>query len=1459
MMIKLSPYHEIFFNEWKLNPNRSDYNIVIDNDLFGVIDPIRLREALRRLSADYLLLHSHIAETAVGFCWVAQPEITSAFDYVDAPLSEAELFSYAKMPFNLEAGPLLRVCLIKIKKKHFRMIIVAHHLIMDGAKVKFIFETIPLYYNDDKHQFGLDISTQHQKLNTLSRCLENELAVNEEGHIKFWRAQLSGLSGADIRFLKKAQVVSQEKIPNNPIGEYLFSLDRATDQDLRLLSKRYGTTPYLFSQAIFATLLYRYTAQNKFALCYLVGLPEGADFIYGVHVSPVIIPYQFSDDLKFTDILKNAKNYVKRVKAGRHQYFPIQRLLSDFSHNNLLTIGFTQTDLKSRKLNFDGIFDASINTGLNIDCSGKLLFAQEDRDGTHHYRVMYDKRYIDAGLLEEFIKKYKKLFARITGSFIKNNTEKPLTYFFENFFDYPKSVFFELNKTTLDCSANQTLHQLFEERARLIPDQIALVYENTKLTYRALNETANRLAHTLKNQYLLEPDNRIGLCLNRDSSLIVAVLAILKTGAAYVPIDPDYPDSRIQYILNDTQARCVVTNECFEARLTQLFDNNALGVFAIDAAQNQLTLHMQPPQNPKTNTALNHLAYVIYTSGTTGQPKGVMIEHRSVINLVHAQAARFEMLDIYMHCLSVAPFVFDAHVSEIFVPLCYGHRVHLASDSLRKDMLQLSNYIKSNRIDIATIPPALLNKSYFLPLKILIVAGEKAEQSIVDWYLENGVKVINGYGPTEATVCVTSHSYQVGDIAANIGKPLANTQVYVLDAQLHLLPTSAIGELYIGGICLARGYLNKPELTAQKFIPNPFQDELENGQQFSGRLYKTGDLVRCLANGDLEYLGRMDDQIKVRGMRVELAEIENQLVHYPAIHTAVVINQSDDRKLLIAYYVSCVQIEESKLYSYLSEKLPVHMLPHAFIHMQALPVTLQGKLDKAALPQPAVSPNQRYTAPQNELENIVCCVYADILGLPKAAVGIDHDFFELGGDSIAAIRLVAKLSVYLKVRINHIFEFKTPKKLIANLSISKNSFENNIENIKAMYANTVQFFENDWTVSERINLGKKEVEYRARINSIKFKEKIKNIEGVLLTGSTGHLGCNLLEKLLFETNYHIYLPVRADSQALAYDRLSRKFFYYFNCDLREKYHHRITLFASDLGEANLGLCDADYQRLMDHVDSIIHCAALIKHQGACQDFYRENVQATKNLLELAKLTRTKDFHYISTISVLLLGHVPNKKEFFFTEEDDAQILVHSKNNYVKTKHQAEILIGQYRGEGVQGNIYRVGNQGMHSVTHKWQENDQDSMFFSHIKAMIEFGEIPVEISRFEISPVDLTALAIVRLFRQEDIKNQIHHVFSPYACDLREVLSGFPEFNFRESTLDEFVKKIYAKIQTNFAFTQSHVLMVYQALVQEMENIYPTKIRVSQEKTQFYLSKLNFAWPVITAMMFFEYIRNTRS
>lgn len=1032
-LITLTPYQTIFYHEWLQDPDRSDYNIVTDITLEGEIDRQKYGASFEQMLNEHFITRHNIDEGPDGAFWVPREPVYNLITYHDTPLTDEEIFDLVSAPFDLRHGPLVRVHLITLGAERYRSLIVFHHIVIDGISTEAIWDKWRKRYNGIDYQMpSLQVQgAMHQRL-----CHNFTTQLEERGEQmrEFWRTRLRDLDGVDLRFLKTSQQLATTAT-RPQIDELLFGFDAECSQRVHKLLRKYKLTTYLFGQMVMALLLHKMSGQKAVALAYPVAISEGKELMYGAHINTLAIDYRFTDESTIRSVIDGIHHFFKSLKQTKAKYLPVQEILACGAGTGILDVAFAQTFLRDHRTHFNGIVNESINHQFHIDLVNSLLFEQEVSASGINYRVRFDRGVLDAPLVENLIELYRNLFINTLDILTAGEVDTPINKI--NLISQRPSAQYSLHASVATPAPQHSIVAQFEQIAAAFPTRNAVTCGDERLSYQQLNEQANRLANYLRYELRVNTGDLVALCLEKSAAMPVSILAILKAGAAYVPLNPGEAERRLGFILQDTGAKAILCDSASLTYLNQITDLPSLPVVAVDDPEFQRELAArQRAEDLGVVIPLNQLAYVIYTSGTTGKPKGVMVEHAGLINLALAQGEAFGLApsdESVKQCLWYAAYVFDAHVSELFTAIANGHALHILQEDKRKDFDALADYIAEHQIDIATIPPALLDKNSLLPLATLVVAGEPCNREIMERYRLQGTTVINAYGPTESSVCATLHYYQSGDSNLNIGLPLPNLDVHIVDQHLALVPVGVIGELYISGVGLARGYLNDAQQTAQVFIANPFQSDEQKQRNEAARLYKTGDLVRRLADGNIEYIGRRDAQLKIRGFRIESSEIEMQLAQIPEITQAAVIAHRLPTGVLtlVAYYVADVALDKQRITEHLSDCLPDYMIPALYIHLTAFPLTVNGKLNRAALPQPDWSGQDDYVAPEDPLEIELCQIYGEILGQASGHVGVNDDFFKLGGDSISAIQMVRMVRQRLKgtIRVKDIFDGKTVRLL----------------------------------------------------------------------------------------------------------------------------------------------------------------------------------------------------------------------------------------------------------------------------------------------------------------------------------------------------------------------------------------------------------------------------------------------
>lgn len=1020
--IRLNPYQSIFYYEWIQDPSRCDYNIIMDSTVTGNIDIDRFSNGLIRLASENLIFCHNVLNNNGKLSWKHRTEKSKIVFYYPRELSDPEMYRIISKPFDLENDLLLKVLLIKLSEDKYRILFIFPHISIDGISTDEMYVEWANYYNDENYRRSTTMLDQYKMQEHLYNYYEKILNDNLSKINDFWTKHLSNVSGIDLSFLKKTTILPEREF--RYVTEQKFTFDTEIFLEVKKL-KSYKITPYLFGQMVLAVLMHKVSKNECIGINYPIAMTEGKELPYGAHVNTLIIDYRFNEKTTINELITNILSFFSELKSTKAKYLPINEIVKFAADKSVLEMGFAQTFLRDHPIDLEGVCLEKVNHQFHIDLVNKLLFEQEEYESKLNYRIRYDDHVLDSELVKNFISMYIKLFNDILTDLNNGLADKKITDYDLLSAEEQNKILYKWNNTQTDYLKKETLPGLFEKQVEQTPERIAFNFRDKTYSYATLNAKANQLAHYLNQKHQISPEEKIVLLLERSEWMILSILGVLKSGAAYIPLDPDIPDERLKYILKNTNAKLIITNTKLRNKLDT--QNITLPILEVE----KLDLESMPTDNLKINLQSNNLAYIIFTSGTTGMPKGVMIEHHSAVNLAINQGKLFGLSpdSDLQNCLWYANYTFDAHVSEVFTALGNGHSLFLIDGKERADICALQSYIKNNKINIATIPPVLLNRDTLLPLDTLVVAGDVTNTEVMLLYKNNGVKVLNAYGPTEATVCSTLHYYNEGDLNTNIGSPIGNTKAYVLDRDLQPLPVGVIGELYIGGAGVARGYCNNEDLTAKSFIKNPFRSEYDIQNNENEYIYKTGDLVRFLPDGNIDYIGRDDHQVKVRGYRIELGEIENRLIEVPGITKVAVIARSNPNgnKYIAAYYIADKELDRTSMENYLAQYLPDYMLPTTYTHLDAFPSTINGKLDVKQLPAPEFNNSENYTAPRTDLEKTLCEIFANILGLDPSKVGVDDDFIHLGGDSISSIQLINKLRQLfdLRISVKDIFKYKT--------------------------------------------------------------------------------------------------------------------------------------------------------------------------------------------------------------------------------------------------------------------------------------------------------------------------------------------------------------------------------------------------------------------------------------------------
>ncbi|MFD2784201.1 non-ribosomal peptide synthetase [Hymenobacter rubripertinctus] len=904
-------------------------------------------------------------------------------------------------PFDLVAGPLLRVTLYQLEDHTWLLTYVLHHIICDGWSMNVILrELLALYHAHAQgwHNPLAALGIHYKDYAAWQRQQLGTPAMRE--HRTYWLRQFEGC----LPLLELPTDRPRPALKTYQGGAVTMLLGASIIEPLKKVCEQEGSTLFMGLLAAVMTLLYRYTNQQDL----IVGIPiagrQHADLEQqiGLYVNTLALRTQFGPEDSFRQLLRQVKQTT--LGAYEHQDFPFDELVEslqlprDGSRNALFDVMVVLQD-NAGQGNERTVDELTIRGYDKLDDETSkfdLTFNFGENDGQLHLRVEYNTDLYDPATAIRLGEHFRHLLQAATAA-----PEQPvlaLEYLGEQ---EKQAVLGDFNATATPYPKHQTITELFEEQAARNPAQVAVVYQGLALTYQQVEEHANQVAHYLQSEYVLPPDALVGLRLERSTWWVIATLGILKAGAAYVPIDADYPPERVEYMLADSGCALV-------------FDEAELARFRPLAA----TYPTSPPMARHQPTSL---AYVMYTSGSMGRPKGVLVEHRSVVRLVkNTNYIAFSSNDRLLQTGSLS---FDATTFELWGMLLNGGTLHLLPQEQLLDPAQLKHYLLAQRITMAWFTASWFNQladidpTIFSRLDYALVGGDRLSPKHVNAVRAAypALHIINGYGPTENTTFSLCYPIdETWEQAIPIGRPVANSTAYVLDSRRQPVGIGVSGEVYVGGAGVARGYLNQPHLTAERFVVDPFSAEA------GARLYRTGDLGRWLPTGTMEFLGRQDEQVKLRGYRIELGEIENVLQSHPHIDSAVVLVKTvGEEQSLWAYIVNQPGFELEPVRAYLSQQLPAYMLPQAYVPLPVLPLTSNGKVDRPQLLRlggQLRADGVAYQAPRNETEAALAGIWAEILGREK--IGVADNFFDLGGHSLKAMRLINQVRQQFAVRLD---------------------------------------------------------------------------------------------------------------------------------------------------------------------------------------------------------------------------------------------------------------------------------------------------------------------------------------------------------------------------------------------------------------------------------------------------------
>lgn len=1322
--------------------------------------------------------------------------------------------------FDLSKAPLLRVGICYLDNSKTLILLDTHHIILDGVSLNiFMRDFCRLYNNEDIEDLKFDYTDYSVwEKNYLG---SDEIKENE----KYWNTVCSN---TDVSTLNLPYDYSPSETTKHVGDKIIEILPAALFKSIQNLSKSMTVSEYTVFITALYILLYKYTSQTDI----IIGSPlAGRDFeefsnVIGMFVNNIILRENIDVTSSINSFLKTVQNTV--TNAISNQPYPYELIAKKLDNNpSLLDVVLTYQNNKKDEYK---IVDSNLELLSANTHTSKFNIWFEIIPETHTINLEYNSSLFKKETIESFLKHYIFILEQVV-----NKTE--LTIEDTEIITPNELKMLEKFNSTDGPINSDTVVSIFEEQVKKHPNNIAIICNDQTLTYGELNKKANSLAHLLIQKGIGQNDI-VCIMTNRSFETIVCMMAILKAGAAFFNVDPTYPIERTKYYLEDSKTKYVLTQRELKDRVSSI--ENCIEIdLSIEEIYNKNF------ENPNVKVETQDLSYLIYTSGSTGKPKGVMLNQVGFANMVKAMTLVLDYLkEGNKHCIaSVTSTPFDIFVYEIIVSLTHGLKIAMANNAEHRNPKLLDELIRKCNVDVMTVTPSLMKINYdnrqpntaLALVKNMVFGGEPLPEKFVKDLraLADDITIYNIYGPSEITILSNVQNLD-GETEITTGPPIMNTQIHILDKNMKRVPIGVVGEIYISGIQVGLGYMGKPELTAEKFLDNPFGE---------GKMYKSGDIGRWTFDGKVQCLGRIDNQIKLRGLRIELGEIENVILNTENVSTAVVNKiEIDGKEALCGYYTCEKDVSEEIVREALRKALPAYMVPAYIVKLDKMPYTINRKIDRKALPLPEINKpviNNKVNIDElNSTEEKLLQIWKNILKIDD--IDINDNFFDIGGDSVAAISMQIEAVKYgLEFEYGDIFAFPTIKQLSANLKTPDEVFIKNYDYSKVN------------SILARNNT--------SALDSIKNTE----IRNILLIGSTGYLGAHILDAFLKTNSGVAYCLVREKNGIDIKKRLEKVLNFYFGNKYEDLFDKRIKIISGDIVKENLGLSKDNYDIIKNDIDVVINSGALVKHFGIKKKFEDINVNGTKNIIDFCLNTNKRLLH-VSTISVSGNGekeetvietpeNINNKKIF---KESDIYVGQNIKGVYSTTKLRAELLVLEaIADKNLNAQILRLGNITNRYSDGLFQMNIDENAFAKRIKSFVEIGAFPDYLLKhaLELTPVDLAAEAIIKIANHNCCCNIIH-IYNTKLMPIKLFIDTLHEIGINLLAVPE---KMMIDIITGILADNNRKEILSGIIYDLNENkelIYTSNIRINCDFSAEYFKKIGFEWKILDKNYIIRYM-----
>ena len=1385
-----------------MNSDSTTYNVPYAFEVEDVnID--RLQNAVNKLIARHESLRTHFENKDGKIIQI----IDETADCRVERLKSDDIADFIR-PFDLSKSPLLRI-------GAYGNIVMTdmHHIITDGGSMPVFFKELNELY--------------------MGRELENmavqykQFAVQKQDHSESEKYWLS-VYGDELPELEiNTDYHRGQKQSFNGSAVY-DKIDIGLHNRILSFCKKNNITPYVFYMGGFNVLLSKFSGNEDI----VVGMPiSGRDAKYldtiGMFVNTIALRNKPEGTKAAADFLREVKE--NSVNAIKYQDYPYGELVKKLN---------IQTQNRSPLFDVMLAYQSEQMTDVVFGDKKAELLPIPITTSKYDFTFNIMPRKNDVVIMAEYctelykettVKRFILGFKQVLEQLLADNK------LIENISvispEEQQTLLYTFNDTAVEYPKDKCVHQLFEEQVKRTPDKTAIIFKDTVLSYFELNELVQKYADILVSLGI-NKGNVVAVHLERSHRLIVLQLAVLKIGAIFLPVDKRYPIDRIEYMCKDCNVSILVSDDSDDRHIKA-------NVITIDEFE-------QAVPNKKAATVNNSgICYIIYTSGSTGTPKGCALTGKGLTNFCRnnntLETLKNRENNVFACVNSVS---FDYFIAESLLPLTNGYTTVIFDDNESTIQDEFLKIVSENAVNVVMTTPTRL-KIYFSDksdcdvlkqLTCVCTSGEPLMPELLMQIYEKSpnAQVYNPIGPSECSVWDIGGRLNKDDgIDIHIGKPIANTQIYIVDKYMKICPIGVTGELCIAGDGVGAGYLNRPELTAEKFIDNPFGE---------GKLYKTGDLAYWREDGNIAYVGRNDFQVKIRGLRIELGEIENAINSVDGISQSVVVVRKDEagRQLICAFYTG-EEKPAKEIRDTIGKRLPKYMLPHIFTHIVEMPLTSSGKVNRKALPEidlNCIYRDAEHVAPKTQLEKELCGLMKIVLGLDS--VGITDNFFDFGGDSLKAIEFVSKAhneGIYFSLQ--NVFDYPTVKSLC--------NF------IQGEEVQNVSFADVDFSRINKI-LEKNSTEF------LKAPQKC-NVGNILLAGATGFLGIHILADYLDKDSGTAYCLVRGKDNNDSINRLRELLQFYFGDKYAET--DRIEVICADLQKDKFGLQDSEYFALAQKVDFVINCAASVKHYGSYKYFYEVNVESVKRLIDFCKYANAKLIH-TSTLSVSgnsfgdeFDGYISGEEKHFY--ESSLYIGQPLDNVYARSKFEAEKAVLDAMADGLNANIMRMGFLANRYSDGKFQKNYESNAFLQRIKGIIELGKVPDYLIKnnlySEFTPIDEAASAVMTIARHFSAKQTVFHINSTKVVYLGELLQMFNELGFELKIVDgpEFTKALRRTVDK---YETEHIFETFINDIDENDQLcYESNIYIENDFTVQYLKLLGFEWSDIDITYIQKYVQ----